>query len=163
MRFLRSHFFAFTFTRCFLGSLRVQQPAFFRQFFFLTAQQFSMATGFFFAANQFGIFSSGLCLQCSRCVHPNFFGLVNFVFATDKSTLFTDFNLDGAGLAGGIGLLDLRGRFFHQRDLFTICRNSAMTGMEIAEQLLLVGLRQGIAGLRFDNAGAGQLLDQGSG
>ena len=122
-----------------------------------------MATGLFLAANQFGIFS-GLSLWRSKHFRLNFFSRqVGFVFTPDKGTFFTDLDLDGAGLAGRVSLLDFRGRFFDQRDLFAISGDSAMAGVQIAEQLLLVGFRQRIAGLRLGNAGAGQLLDQGSG
>jgi hypothetical protein len=45
-------------------------------------------------------------------------------------------------LARGVGLLDLAGGFLHQRDLLALGRGGAVAGLEVTQQLLLVGVRE---------------------
>ena len=71
----------------------------------------------------------------------HFFGsrlLSDLVIAFDQSALFADLDLDRAGLARGIGLLDLAGGLLDQGDLFAVARLSTVAGLKIAEQFLLV-------------------------
>ena len=67
-----------------------------------------MAVGFFFAPRQFGV-NQRRILHLGGCRRHFFGGCVCAVFAFDKSTFFADFNLNRAGFAGGIGLLDFAG------------------------------------------------------
>ena len=69
-----------------------------------------------------------------------------FVIALDECAFFTHFNLNGSCFASGIGLFDFAGGFFHQRDLFTLAGDSAMTGLQIAQKLLLVVFSQRVGG-----------------
>jgi hypothetical protein len=63
-------------------------------------------------------------------------GLRTFV-ALDEGALLAHFDLDGAGLAGGVGLLDLAGGLLHQRDLLALGRSRAVAGLQVAQQLCL--------------------------
>ena len=128
---------------------------------FLTAQQFSAAAGFFFAADQFGVFSGAdLRLGLSRGLFGDRFGAL---ITLDESALFTHFHLNRAGTAGGVGLFDFSGRFFDQGDLLALRAGGAMAGLQIAQEFLLVCIRQVVVGLRLGDTRAGQLLDQGRG
>ena len=65
-------------------------------------------------------------------------GVAAFV-ALDEGALLAHFHLDGAGLAGGVGLLDLAGGLLHQGDLLALGRGGAVAGLQVTQQLLLVG------------------------
>ena len=73
-------------------------------------------------------------------------GGFSFIIAFDECAFFTHFNLDGSCFACGIGLFDFAGGFFHQRDLFTLAGDSAVTGLQIAQKLLLVVFSQRVGG-----------------
>ncbi len=148
----------------FAGFSFFAQAPFLDQFFFLAADQLGLAARFFLAAGQFGLVHVG----CSRrgggrlgsLLHR--LGRVAFV-ALDEGALLAHFHLDGAGAAGGIGLLDLAGRLLGQRDLLALGLGGAMAGFEKAEQALLVSLGECIGGCRFGHACALELVKQGFG
>jgi hypothetical protein len=71
-------------------------------------------------------------------------GRVGAFVTLDEGALLAHFHLDGAGLAGGVRLLDLAGGLLHQGDLLALGRGGAVAGLEVAQQLLLVGLGQRI-------------------
>jgi hypothetical protein len=122
------------------------RSALFRQLFFLAADQLSLAAGFFLAAGQFGprrcAADTGAAWATSGSGDSQH-GLNAFI-ALDEGALLAHFHLDGAGLARGIGLLDLAGGLLHQRDLLAIGRSRAVAGLQVGQQLLLVGLGEGI-------------------
>src|SRR5690606_25865987 len=101
------------------------------QLFLLAAQQLGLATGFFLAAGQlFGIDHRRSRCGLGRCHR--------LIVALDEGALLAHFHLDGASAPGGVGLLDLAGGFFHQRDLLALAAGLTMTGLEVRQQLLLV-------------------------
>ena len=82
------------------------------------------------------------------------------VIALDEGALLAHFDLDGAGLAGGIGLLDFTGGLFHQRDFFPVVNRHAMAGLQMRQQFLLVGLGQCIGGRTLGDTGRLELFKQ---
>ena len=74
----------------------------------------------------------------ARCFHH---GVGAFV-PLDEGALLADLHLDRAGLAPGVGLLDLAGGLLHQGDLLAFARGGAVAGLQVAEQLLLVGVAE---------------------
>ncbi len=102
------------------------------QFGFLAADQLGLAACFFLAAGQFLVLCRVRCLLClcriASTVVPC--GSVDSVVTFDEGALLAHFDLDGAGLARGIGLLDLAGGLFHQRDFLAI-PGRAMAGLQV--------------------------------
>jgi hypothetical protein len=74
--------------------------------------------------------------------------------------LLAHLDLDGAGLAGGVRLLDLGGGLAHQRDLLAGGRRGAMRGAQVRQQLGLVALGDGVLRGRLAHASRLQLLQQ---
>jgi len=73
--------------------------AFFGQLFFLAADQFGLPACFFFTTGQFSVVNGRFGSSFRRTAG-------GFVIAFDQGAFFAHFNLDRAGLAGGVGLLD---------------------------------------------------------
>ena len=141
------------------GLLGFAQAAFFRQLFFLAANELSLATRFFFATRQFGLIQDGLNGRGVLCSLSRGFGF-HLVVAFDEGAFLAHFHLDGAGFARGIGLFDLRGGFLHQGDFFALWRVCAMAGFQKAQQFLLVGIRQLVCDRALGDARRLQLLKQ---
>jgi hypothetical protein len=129
----------------------------FRQFFFLTADQFGLTASLFLTAGQLGMVKHWFGRFCCPC------GGHRFVIAFDEGALFAHFHLDGTGFAGGIGLLDFGGGLFGQGNLLALTCARAMAGLQVGQQLLLVNLAQGVRRRRFGNTCRAQLLKQGFG
>jgi hypothetical protein len=142
------------------------QTALLDQLFFLAADQLGLAARVFLAASQFGLVDvgcggrSGRSLGSLLCVLGR--GRVAFI-ALDEGALLAHLDLNGAGAAGGVGLLDLAGRFLGQRDFLALGLGGAMAGFEKAEQALLVSLSECIGECRFGHACALELVKQGFG
>jgi len=130
------------------------------QLFFLATQQLRLTTGFFLTTRQFGFVDhrrGGHIDRRSRC-------LGDFVVALDEGALLANLDLDGARAARSVGLLDFRGRLFDQGDLLALATRSAVGGLEMVEQRLLVGFGHDVRGSGLAHAGSRQLLQQqGSG
>jgi hypothetical protein len=123
------------------------------QVLFLAAQQLCLRARFFLAALQFGL------------VDHRRRGLIarRRVVALDESALLAHLDLDRAGLAARIGLLDLAGRLACQRDLLALAaRGRAVSRAQEVEQALLVRLAERVVGRRLLDAGRLQLLEQRS-
>ena len=129
-----------------------------RQFFFLAAQQLGLASRFFFAAGQLGFIDQRL-LRAERLKRLS--GTFRAILSADKGALFAHFHLDSARSAGGVSLFDFRGLLFDQRDLLALRRGGAVAALQKRQQLVLVGVGQGIARGGFGHAGGFQLLKQG--
>eukprot|EP00042_Codosiga_hollandica_P026765 m.128529 g.128529 ORF g.128529 m.128529 type:complete len:506 (-) comp52295_c0_seq7:2236-3753(-) len=114
------------------------------EFLFLLAQCLGLGLGFFLAAHQVGLFGTGRCL----------------VVTLDEGTGLLDLDLDRAGLATGIGLLDLGGRLLDERDLLAIRSGSAVGRAQVVEQAFLVALAQRVVDGRLLDARGMQLLQQ---
>src|SRR5206468_4149523 len=116
------------------------------QLFFLAADQFGLAARFLLAAGEFGIVGTrGLRrLRSVRDFGRLHHGGVGAFIALDERALLAHFHLDGARLAAGVRLLDLAGGLLHQRDLLAFGRGGAMARLEVAQELLLVGVGQGV-------------------
>ena len=133
--------FSFAFTALALFTL----STFGSQFSFLVANQLSLAAGFFLAANQFLVLA-----RHGGFFHRSFTRLggrrrrLSAFIALDEGALLAHFHLDRAGLACGIGLLDLAGGLLHHGDLLAIRRSGAMAGLQVGQQFLLVRLGQGV-------------------
>ena len=138
---------------------------------FLSADRFRLLAGFLFAARQVGIrcrwrghrvlrigLRRGVGCRGRGCLGSDIGGVVAF----DKGALLAHFDLDRSGLAAGVSLLDLAGRFLRERDLAAGC-GGAMAGLQIAKQLLLVGFGQDIGRGHLGNPGRLQLVEQGVG
>jgi hypothetical protein len=111
--------------------------------------------GFLFLQAGVGLFND------FRFSHYDVLGSLADVFALDKHTLFANLDLDGTGLARGVGLLDLAGRFFRQRDFLAIgpcCRT--VRSAQVSKQFLLVRFIERVAaGVLEDSCGL-ELLEQ---
>ena len=106
--------------------LDLAQATLFCKLFFLTTNKFSLATGFFFATRKFSLVQDGR--------HHNgvdwLLGFSRLAFITlDEGSLLAHFDLNGAGFACGISLLDLAGGLFHQSNFFPLKRVRTMTGL----------------------------------
>ena len=136
------------------------QAALLGQVFLLAADQLGLPACLFLAARQFGLVDAGrrrrLHLGLGRLDH----GRVAAFVALDEGALLAHLDLDGARLAGRVGLLDLAGGFLHQGDLLALGGGRAMAGLEVAEQLLLVGFAERIGRGRLGHARAAKLLKQ---
>jgi len=80
------------------------------------------------------------------------------VVAAHEGAFFTHLDLDRARAPGGIGLLDLAGRFFGEGDFVALGAGRAVAGLQKAQQPLLVGLCQRIAAGQLAHPGRSQLL-----
>ena len=119
---------------------------------FFTAQLLGLGVGLVLAALQVGlVIGRGHAFGGSRCGH---------VIALDEDTLLAHLHLDGAGLAGGIGLLDLAGALARQRDLLAVSAVGAMRFAQVLQQAFLVGLGQRVVGRLLRDTGRLQLLEQ---
>ena len=112
------------------------------QFFFLAADQFGLAARLFLAAGEFGF------IDARRGRGLGHFGLLHRLgrgrmplIALDEGALLAHFDLDRAGAAGGVGLLDLAGRLLGQRDLLALGIDRAVAGLQETEQALACRLR----------------------
>src|SRR5207237_3868296 len=105
------------------------QAALLRKLFLLLAHQFGLGARLFLAAAQFGLLrsGSGSGLLLGR-------GIV----ALDERALLAHLDLDRAGLAARVRLLDLAGRLAGQRDLLALAPVRAVRGAQVVEQPLLV-------------------------
>src|SRR5205814_4753452 len=131
--------------------------ALFRQVFFLAADQLGLAARFFLAAREFGFVDVAHGGSRSFLLGRLDDGGVAAFFALDERALLAHFDLDGAGLAAGIGLLDLARRLLRERDLLAFGRGRAVARLQEPEQLLLVGIGQRVAHGRFGHACALEL------
>ena len=85
---------------------------------------------------------------------------VGGVVALDEGALLAHFDLDGAGLAARIRLLDLAGRLAGQRDLLALAPGGAVRVAQVVEQPLLVCVVQRVVGRRLGDACGLQLFEQ---
>jgi hypothetical protein len=129
--------------------LLLTQAALLGELFFLLAQQLGLGAGFVLAAAQLVV----VRLRCGGFVGVRFVAL-------DERALLAHLDLDGAGLAAGIGLLDLAGRLAGQRDLLALAPRGTVRGTQVVEQPLLVGLGQRVIGGRLGDACRLELLEQ---
>src|SRR6218665_48313 len=83
------------------------------------------------------------------------------IVALDEGALFAHLHLYRARLAGGVGLLDLAGGLFDQRDLFAVDGGRAMAGLQVGEQPLLVRFGQRIGEGGLAHARCLELIEQG--
>src|SRR5207245_9773638 len=115
------------------------------QLFFLAAQQLGLAVGLVLAALQLGVVDH-------RCGRRGLLGSGRFV-ALDEDALLAHLDLDGARLAGSIGLLDLAGGFARERDLLALTAAArAMRRAQEVEQAFLVRLGQRVFGRGLPHA-----------
>jgi hypothetical protein len=123
---------------------------------FLAAQQLGLSARFVFAPRRFGGVDhdgaaagtgsgAGAGAGAARGpapAPPASPGRV-LIVALDEGALLAHLDLDGARLAGGVGLLDLAGGLLGQRDLLAR-RARAVAGLQVVQQLLLVAVGQGV-------------------
>jgi hypothetical protein len=98
--------------------------ALFLQLFLLAAQQLGLLLGLQLATLQLGM------VDDRRGRH--FVG--RRVVALDEGALLANLDLDRAGLAARIGLLDLAGRLAGERDLLALAAGRAVRGAQVIEQ-----------------------------
>ena len=82
------------------------------------------------------------------------------VIALDEHALLANLDLDRAGLARSVGLLDLAGALASQRDLLAIRTDCAMRLAQEFEQAFSVGLGQRVVGRTLRDTSRLQLLEQ---
>ena len=105
--------------------LDLAQATLFCQLFFLSADKFSLATGFFFATRKFSLVKN----WCNNNWFSRFLKISRLAFITfDEGAFLAHFNLNGAGFTGGVSLFDLAGGLFHQGDFFALRRVCSVTG-----------------------------------
>ena len=105
-------------------------------FSFLAADQLGLALCINFTALEFRLVNDSQgCGNRFRSDHHRRGDFRRFwaIIALDESALFAHFYLNGAGFAGGIGLLDFAGGFFDQSDFFALSRLTAMAGLEVIQ------------------------------
>jgi hypothetical protein len=96
--------------------LRLAAALLLLQLFFLDAQALGLGMGLFLAAAEFRLVRLG---------RGRILGRSGGVVALDEGALLAHLDLDGAGLAARIGLLDLAGRLARQRDLLALDAGAA--------------------------------------
>ena len=130
----------FRFQACLFFGLHFRQSGlFFAQFGFLSRDQFGLAARFLCTPLSFGF------VDDRRNRFSLFYFRTESLFVPfDKCPFFSDLNLDRAGFAGGISLLDFARLLAGQRNFTLFSCRYAMCTAQIAQQFILVFLAQGV-------------------
>ena len=118
---------------------------------FLASQLLRLGVGLLFAAMQVSLGRGRLALVLDTRWR---------VIALDEHALLANLDLDRAGLARSVGLLDLAGALASQRDLLAISTDCAMRLAQEFEQAFPVGIGQRVVGRTLRDTSRLQLLEQ---